>query len=519
MTIERFIAVALPLQASRLCTVKRAKTATCCLALFILSINIHFVFTHSLLIRSNDTEPGCQSISQDYDFFMEKIWPWIDASIYSFIPLSLLIIFNILIVHNLIKASKNIEKLNNKTENNHSPSQQQQVSKTAVKKSGNDKKKRQNSEADLHDYHERRKENRFYSFFLFRLIFMSKFKQNTLHNHTTNDSSDKKIKFKFVTSNNNINDHNSNQHLSANRAERPNALASATSSPSTKNSKYSSSNMNISGGTHGGNSASSANRRLTIMLLVVSMTFFITSMPIVTLQTIEQANLIQKSTTLSIIRGIFLVLQYMNHSINFFLYAVTGKTFRREFFALFEPCKKRLGYDNKKKGCQNNLNKKNVYINNNNNINRIRGAVNQRKQNLDKNNTNIKLNQTNTGSSTNVTINTNTNTSRYSANLDEKSVTPPPEKILKNITQNNDDQLTEPLLNNKDDLYKPNINTSNPSKYKNDKFDLISNESPSLKKSNIADVINFNYSGSDIYFVQSDDETFKDKIHRKESIF
>ena len=33
------------------------------------------------------------------------------AVIYSFIPLTLLIIFNILIVHNLIKASNNIQKL------------------------------------------------------------------------------------------------------------------------------------------------------------------------------------------------------------------------------------------------------------------------------------------------------------------------------------------------------------------------------------------------------------------------
>ncbi len=516
MTIERFIAVGLPLQASRLCTVKRAKTATCCLALLILSINIHFVFTHSLLVRSNDTEPGCQSISENYDFFMEKIWPWIDASIYSFIPLSLLIIFNILIVHNLIKASKNIEKINNKTENN---SPNQQLAKKAVKKADKNSKKRQNSEADLHDYHERQKENRFYSFFLFRLIFMPKFKQNTSH---TNDSSERKIKFKFVKSNNNINDQN-NQNLSASRYNQ-NALVSTTSSPSTKNSKYSTSNINVSSGTHGGNSASSANRRLTIMLLVVSMTFFITSMPIVTLQTIEQANLIQKSRTLSIIRGIFLVLQYMNHSINFFLYAVTGKTFRREFFALFEPCKKRLGLENKKKGCQSNLNKKNnVYINNNN-INRIR-ATNQKKNYLDNNSSNIKnnsikLNQTNTGSSTNVTINTNTNTSRYSNNLDEKSLTPPPPEKNINITANliNNDQLNEPLLKNKDDdLF--NLTKSNSNKYKNDRFDFISNESPLLKKANIANVINFNYSGSDIYFVQSDDETFKEKINRKESIF
>ena len=69
------------------------------------------------------------------------------------------------------------------------------------------------------------------------------------------------------------------------------------------------------------------------MLLVVSITFFITSVPIVTLQTIERNY--QQISNLVVLKGIFLALQYLNHSINFFLYAVTGKTFRKEFLALF----------------------------------------------------------------------------------------------------------------------------------------------------------------------------------------
>jgi hypothetical protein len=110
MTIERFIAVALPLQASHLCTVKRAKIAIISLSLIILLVNIHFLFTHGLIDRNNQT--GCQATTDAYEFFMFNIWPWIDASIYSFTPLTLLIIFNILIIYNLLKASKNIKKLN-----------------------------------------------------------------------------------------------------------------------------------------------------------------------------------------------------------------------------------------------------------------------------------------------------------------------------------------------------------------------------------------------------------------------
>jgi hypothetical protein len=102
--------VALPLQASHLCTVKRAKIATVSLSFIILLVNIHFLFTHGLVNRNNQT--GCQTTTDAYEFFMFTIWPWIDASIYSFTPLTLLIIFNILIIYNLLKASKNIKKLN-----------------------------------------------------------------------------------------------------------------------------------------------------------------------------------------------------------------------------------------------------------------------------------------------------------------------------------------------------------------------------------------------------------------------
>ena len=113
MTIERFIAVALPLQAMHLCTVKRAKMATCLLAAIILAINAHFLFTHMLKAGANDSM-NCMPTGPKTEEFMNKIWPWIDASIYSFVPLFLLIFFNILIIWSLVRASRNIDKLTNR---------------------------------------------------------------------------------------------------------------------------------------------------------------------------------------------------------------------------------------------------------------------------------------------------------------------------------------------------------------------------------------------------------------------
>lgn len=113
MTIERFIAVSFPLKSMYVCTVKKAKLATLVLVILLFTINSQFLLTHSLTIRSdlNSTEQGCQSRSGKYDFFMNKLWPWIDASKYSFVPLLTIIVFNVLIISNMIKASSSRKKL------------------------------------------------------------------------------------------------------------------------------------------------------------------------------------------------------------------------------------------------------------------------------------------------------------------------------------------------------------------------------------------------------------------------
>lgn len=247
MTLERFIAVALPLQAMHLCTVKRAKLATSTLLAVILAINAHFLFTHALVDLG---ERSCTTTSPLAEKFMNKVWPWIDASLYSFVPLILLILFNILIISSLVRASQNIDKLTNRNPNQ--------------TKSNN---------ASTYSHHN----------------------LNTNNHHVYMPAQ------------------YGNHHQQQNGMNGQQQQQQQTPQ------------------------VSSTNRRLTIMLLVVSTTFLITSTPIVTLQTVELVGGLNNSNLLNIIKGIFLSLQYLNHSINFFLYAVTGKTFRREFLAMFRP--------------------------------------------------------------------------------------------------------------------------------------------------------------------------------------
>ncbi|CAF0766852.1 unnamed protein product [Brachionus calyciflorus] len=301
MTIERYIAVALPLQASRLCTVKRAKLYTSILASIIFLINMHFLISHSVFEIPDLNQLGCQP-KEDYKFLMSNIWPWIDASVYSFIPLTLLIIFNILIVHNLIKASKNIEKLNN----------------TCKKFNINKDKKTK-------------------SFYLVSFVCLGCCCCSNNNNNNNKEIEISGQNYKHVKSKSLCQYENKiDTKLLKSKSMYHQSLMNHKMTTSASNLSFSSSTVQNSQTNASQSSPSSTNRRLTIMLLVVSVTFFITSTPIVTLQTIEQASFVSKQFDLNLIRGIFLVLQYLNHSCNFFLYAVTGKTFRREFFALFK---------------------------------------------------------------------------------------------------------------------------------------------------------------------------------------
>lgn len=232
MTIERYIAVTFPLQANRLCTVKRAKILTLILGSFIVLINLHFIITHSFNNNFNNNF-GCQPTDNSTLYFMDNIWPWIDAAKYSFLPLITIIVFNFLIICNLIQAS-----------------------------------------AARH-----------------KLTYESSQKSRSLSSTTVNT-----IKHTNGTTNN-------------------------TSSSSNNN-----------------------NRRLTTMLLVVSITFCILSSPLVILQILETHFSIrnrENEFTVDILKAIFVILQYSNHCINFFLYAITGEIFRRELCGLF-VCLRRL---------------------------------------------------------------------------------------------------------------------------------------------------------------------------------
>jgi len=79
-------------------------------------------------------------------------------------------------------------------------------------------------------------------------------------------------------------------------------------------------------------------RRVTFMLLSVSIAFCVFSAPMSLMQIVQSISKPgYNETPLAIGKAIAELCQYVNHSCNFFLYALTGRIFRREFVRLFFP--------------------------------------------------------------------------------------------------------------------------------------------------------------------------------------
>ena len=88
------------------------------------------------------------------------------------------------------------------------------------------------------------------------------------------------------------------------------------------------------------------NTRLTVMLLVVTFTFLATTLPMIVVS-IAGAFFWklqgQSLATFSLVRTICMLLMYVNHSINFFLYCATGQKFRRQLALLFCGRRRKMG--------------------------------------------------------------------------------------------------------------------------------------------------------------------------------
>lgn len=107
MTVERWIAVCLPLKAPSMCNRKRAFIAILGIFFLLLSVNFHFFWTTDLRNIEYEGEifTQCDS-SESYEKLVTEIWPWVDAFIYSFFPFVIILTLNGLIIHRVLLSKR-----------------------------------------------------------------------------------------------------------------------------------------------------------------------------------------------------------------------------------------------------------------------------------------------------------------------------------------------------------------------------------------------------------------------------
>jgi hypothetical protein len=277
MTGEKLYAISRPMNALQTkFNRKRSTIITLVAFLFCLAINSHFLFTHSLIefkirksfnnSRNNYSDKVCTY--RIWGLFYDNYWSYIDAIIYSFLPFILLSIFNTSIITRLVKEKQKSLKL--------------QQPENVLLITGNKKCK------------------------------------NDMNLKTSPEN-------KSLTRKPAIVEYNSRNSI-------------ATIILAVENQRKKSTNNN--------------NKRLTMTILFINISFCLLTMPIVILQILNQidintqiSNLKSRNNTkkfentedeilnenyFNMIKALFELLQYINHSINFFLYCLCGKTFRNE---------------------------------------------------------------------------------------------------------------------------------------------------------------------------------------------
>ena len=288
MTIDRFIVVRFPLRAQSLCTPCSALKVITAVGLFSFALNFQIFFTRRMGATGSAEDPlKCWHPDPDVDFYMKKIYTWIDASIYSFIPFVSLLALNVLIIKQL-RISRRFSK------------------QFTERRSGNKAAKLSSMRVEI-------------------------------DGDTVNSG--------VYTSNTDLSNSVFNSCETVDESvDRVPSVAMKVSIPTISGGKKVSSSSgsgsgdDADGGRPGGGSTpakrATASSNITVMLLMVSFTFLVLTSPVVIVLLYKRyywlpatpAERAQARLTHAIVDN----LMYTNHAINFLLYCISGRRFREE---------------------------------------------------------------------------------------------------------------------------------------------------------------------------------------------
>ncbi|KAI0217434.1 hypothetical protein LSAT2_030761, partial [Lamellibrachia satsuma] len=116
MTTERFVAIRFPFWAHVHLTRRKSVQVIVGVAMAIPALDVHNLFTRTMIVNATTGRKMClfsnsATVDMSYGFFHIYIWAWIDASVYSFFPLTMLVVFNVLIIHSVRQRAAEMKQL------------------------------------------------------------------------------------------------------------------------------------------------------------------------------------------------------------------------------------------------------------------------------------------------------------------------------------------------------------------------------------------------------------------------
>ena len=116
MSAERFVAIRFPFWEHVHLTRRKSVQVIVGFAMAILALDVHNLFTRTMLVNATTGRKMClfsnsATVDMSYGVFHIYIWPWIDASVYSFFPLTMLVVFNVLIIHSVRQRAAEMKQL------------------------------------------------------------------------------------------------------------------------------------------------------------------------------------------------------------------------------------------------------------------------------------------------------------------------------------------------------------------------------------------------------------------------
>ena len=106
VTLDRTVAAWFPHSMKTKCSSRHAVFLIVGILMFVLGLNSHLLYGMEINRNSSGVEQKCMPVNDIYGYFLHKVWPWIDFSLYCLIPFVLIVTGNCLIILKVYKTQR-----------------------------------------------------------------------------------------------------------------------------------------------------------------------------------------------------------------------------------------------------------------------------------------------------------------------------------------------------------------------------------------------------------------------------